>query len=91
MRYELSKSAAHIRALVDTDLLSANKRIVNLGLELMGARTMQRLAAENDARGHLAPSGAEFNRISREESLRAALQWRDAKFGEGIAPLQRGP
>ena len=39
-------------AMIDPDLLSANKRIINLGLELMGARTLQRLAAENDARGH---------------------------------------
>ncbi len=38
------------------DLLAANKRIINLGLELMGARTLQRLACENDARGHLAAS-----------------------------------
>lgn len=37
-------------ALVDAELLSANKRIVNLALELMGARSLQRLAAELDAR-----------------------------------------
>ena len=43
-------------ALVDRELLAANKRAVNLGLELMGARTMQRLAVEIDARGHLAES-----------------------------------
>ena len=36
----------------DPDLLSANKRIINTGLELMGARTLQRIAAENDVRGH---------------------------------------
>ena len=40
-------------ALVDADLLSAQKRIVNLGLELMGARTMQRIASEMDACAHL--------------------------------------
>lgn len=39
---------------IDPDLLSANKRIVNLGLELIGARTLQRMAAENDGRAHLA-------------------------------------
>jgi len=39
-------------AMIDPDLLSTNKRIVNLGLELMGAQTLQRLAAENDARAH---------------------------------------
>lgn len=36
--------------MIDTELLSANKRIVNIALELMGARTMQRFGSENDAR-----------------------------------------
>ncbi len=76
--------------MIDTDLLSANKRIVNLALELMGARTMQRLAIENDARAHLAPSVREFGRISREQGLKAALHWRDAKFGDGRARVE-GP
>ncbi|GAB4329486.1 MAG: crotonase/enoyl-CoA hydratase family protein [Dehalococcoidia bacterium] len=77
-------------AMIDTDLLTANKRIINLGLELMGARTLQRLAAENDARAHLAPSVREFARIAREEGLKAALHWRDAKFGDGRARVE-GP
>lgn len=70
-------------AMIDTELLSANKRIVNLQLELMGARTIQRMAAENDARAHLAPSVREFGRIAQEQGLKAALQWRDGKFGDG--------
>jgi len=69
-------------AMIDTELLSANKRIINLGLELMGARTLQRLATENDARAHLAPSVSEFSMRAREEGLKAALQWRDSKFGD---------
>ena len=72
-------------AMIDSELLSSNKRIVNLGLELMGARTMQRLAAENDSRAHLAPSVREFGRIAGEQGLRAALAWRDGKFGDGRA------
>ncbi len=77
-------------AMIDTDLLSANKRIVNLGLELMGARTMQRIASENDARAHLAPSVREFGRIAGEQGLKAALHWRDARFGDGRARVE-GP
>jgi enoyl-CoA hydratase len=77
-------------AMIDAELLSANKRIVNVGLELMGARTMQRLGAENDARAHLAPSVREFGRIASEEGLKAALHWRDAKFGDGRARVE-GP
>lgn len=77
-------------AMIDIELLSANKRIVNLALELMGARTMQRIAAENDARAHLAPSVREFGRIAAEQGLKAALHWRDAKFGDGRARVE-GP
>jgi enoyl-CoA hydratase len=72
-------------AMIDPHLLSANKRACNLALELMGARTMQRLAAEIDARSHQAPAVAEFGRISREQGLKAALEWRDTKFGDGRA------
>ena len=77
-------------ALIDPALLAANKRIVNVGLELMGARTLQRLAAENDARGHLATSAQEFLRQARDGGLVAALRERDAKFGDGRARVQ-GP
>lgn len=72
-------------ALIDTELLAANKRICNIALELMGARTVQRMAAEMDGRAHQAPSVAEFGRISREKGLKPALEWRDSKFGDGRA------
>jgi len=77
-------------ALVDADLLAANKRIINLGLELMGARTLQRLAAENDARGHLAASARGFVKTAAEKGLKTALKERDAKFGDGRARVN-GP
>ena len=72
-------------AMLDYELLAAQKRQVNLGLELMGARTLQRLAAEIDSRGHQAPSSQEFDRISKEQGLKSALEWRDTKFGDGRA------
>jgi enoyl-CoA hydratase len=71
-------------ALIDADLLSANKRIVNIGLELMGMRTLQRMAAEMDARGHLAASRTEFNETVRTEGLKEAVHRRDGPFGDGI-------
>ena len=77
-------------ALIDPDLLAANKRIVNLGLELMGARTLQRLAAENDGRAHLAPGTARFRRVAKQQGLRAALAERDRQFGDGRARVD-GP
>ncbi|HXX48966.1 MAG TPA: crotonase/enoyl-CoA hydratase family protein [Myxococcota bacterium] len=72
-------------AQIDPDLLAANKRIINLGLELMGARTLQRLACENDARGHLAESARAFMKKAGEKGLKTALTERDAKFGDGRA------
>lgn len=67
-------------SLIDVDLLAANKRICQAAMELMGARTIQRMAAETDARAHLAPAAAEFRRIAREEGLKAAVAWRDGRF-----------
>ena len=77
-------------ALIDPDVLAANKRIINLGLELMGARTLQRLAVENDARGHTAQAARAFFRQARDEGLRQALQDRDGPFGDGRARVD-GP
>lgn len=72
-------------ALIDVDLLAANKRIINLGLEIMGARTLQRLACENDGRAHRAPSARGFGKTVAEKGLKAAFAERDGKFGDGRA------
>jgi enoyl-CoA hydratase len=77
-------------ALIDPDLLAANKRIINLALELQGARTLQRLAAENDARGHNTRGADEYRRAFRERGLADALKERDQKFGDGRARVN-GP
>lgn len=77
-------------AMIDSDLLSANKRVINIGLELMGARTLQRMAAENDARGHKAASAAGFTKTAMEKGLKEAFAERDMKFGDGRARV-RGP
>ena len=79
------EALANRMAQIDHHLLAANKRACNLALEMMGARTMQRIAAELDARSHQAPAVKEFNRISREEGHKAALEWRDTRFGDGRA------
>lgn len=71
-------------ALVDTDLLTCNKRIVNMGLELMGARTLQRVAAEMDARGHLAKSREEFRKNAMEHGIKEAVRMRDGPFGDDL-------
>ena len=50
----------------------------------MGARTLQRLAAENDARGHLAKSRGEFRKAVMEKGVKEAVRERDEPFGDGL-------
>jgi enoyl-CoA hydratase len=77
-------------ASIDHHLLAANKRIVNLGLELMGARTLQRLSAEMDARAHLAPGTRAYYDDVKTLGLTKAFAQRDARFGDGRARVN-GP
>jgi len=67
--------------LIDTDLLAANKRIINLGLEMMGARTLQRSAIDADARGHLSSSAVQYRALAKSGGLKAAVQERNKIFG----------
>jgi enoyl-CoA hydratase len=67
-------------ALIGRDLLVANKRVVNTGVELMGRSQLQRFAAVNDAIGHRAPSAVAFNERIGEVGLRRAVKERDAAF-----------
>ena len=75
-------------ALIDTDLLAANKRITNLGMEMMGAQVLQRLAAENDARAHRSEAVRGFGRTVRDVGLKEVLRRRDEPFGAGTTSVQ---
>jgi enoyl-CoA hydratase len=75
---------------IDPEMLSTNKRIINVGMELMGATTLQRLAAENDARAHTTQAARDVFKQIRTEGLRAALRDRDAPFGDSRARVN-GP
>ncbi|MDR7156491.1 enoyl-CoA hydratase [Sphingobium xenophagum] len=81
---------AHVEALarriaaISPDLLACNKRVVNLGLELMGAKTLQRLASELDARGHLSAGRLKFRQSIEDLGLKEAVRRRDAAFGDGM-------
>ena len=74
---------------VDAELLAANKRVVNIALELTGARTMQRMATEMDARAHLNPTLQGFRNDVAELGLKAALKRRDEPFGDGMVRLNK--
>jgi enoyl-CoA hydratase len=81
---EAAGALAQRLALIDADVLAGNKRIVNMAMELMGARTMQRFAAETDARGHLAAAARAFTATAKAEGLSRAFKLRDAPFGDGM-------
>lgn len=74
-------------ALIDHHVLSCNKRVLNMGLELMGAKTLQRFAGEMDARGHKAPAGKIFNKNFKEHGLKGAFQIRDEPFGDSMVSV----
>ncbi len=77
-----------VRALasVAPDLLAANKQTVNQAYEIMGFRTALQTGWQWHAlSGHLRPGAQDFSRISREQGLKAAIEWRDAAFkAEGL-------
>ena len=75
---------------VDAEILSAHKRVVNMQMELAGAKQSQRYAAELDARAHLSqgPRRRQFKADMAEKGLKEALANRDAPFGKGRVELR---
>jgi enoyl-CoA hydratase len=67
-------------ALIGRDLLVANKRVVNMGVDLMGRAQLQRFAALHDAIGHRAPEAIAFSERIGQIGLREAVRERDARF-----------
>jgi enoyl-CoA hydratase len=78
---------AHRMALIGRDLLVANKRVVNMGIELMGRTQLQKFAALNDAIGHRSPEALAFSDRIGELGLRAAVRERDAEYDALERPL----
>ncbi|MCC7123142.1 MAG: crotonase/enoyl-CoA hydratase family protein [Gammaproteobacteria bacterium] len=74
---------------VDHELLTTQKRIVNVAMELAGARSLQRMAVEMNARSHTAngPRRAQFAADLAQHGLKEALRNRDAPFGDGMVRL----
>jgi enoyl-CoA hydratase len=67
-------------ALIGRDLLAANKRVVNQGVELMGRSQLQQFAALSDAVAHRAPDVQAFTARSAEVGLKEAVRERDSRF-----------
>lgn len=75
---------------VDAEILATHKRVVNMQMELAGAKQSQRYAAELDARAHLSqgPRRSRFKQDMAEKGLKEALANRDAPFGKGRVSLR---
>jgi enoyl-CoA hydratase len=73
-------------ALVGRDVLTANKRVVNEGVELMGRSQLQRFAALNDAVAHRSREARAFTARAAEVGLKEAVRERDAPFDAGEDP-----
>jgi enoyl-CoA hydratase len=73
-------------ALVGRDVLTANKRVVNEGVELMGRSRLQRFAALNDAVAHRSREARAFTARAAEVGLKQAVRERDALFDASEDP-----
>ena len=77
-------------ACVDAEILATHKRVINMQMELAGAKTSQRYAAELDARAHLSqgPRRSKFRQDMAELGLKDALRNRDEPFGTSRVTLR---
>ena len=73
---------------ISPDLLAANKASVNQAYEMMGFKTALSMGWSWHAlSSRLRPGAGDFGRISRENGLKAALEWRDGAFRKEGFPL----
>jgi enoyl-CoA hydratase len=74
-------------ALIPSELLQLNKRIVHRQMDVMGLRTGIRAGTELCALGTHTGAMQQFINATREKGLTGALQERDAPFGDYRTPL----
>jgi enoyl-CoA hydratase len=67
-------------ALISRDILTANKTVLNFGIDLMGRRQLQRFAASQDAIAHASAESLSFSARISEVGLTEALAERNARF-----------
>lgn len=74
-------------AKIDWQLLAAQKRVVNVGLEAMGMHTVHRVAALLDTLGLQSPTARELSRTDPAELVAKYVARRDEVFGRGLASV----
>jgi enoyl-CoA hydratase len=85
---ELDAAAAALArdiAVIDPRLVQQTKRAINRTFEIMGLVDALEAALDIDLaiEGAGSPDKIEFMKIARKDGLRAAITWRDARFGKG--------
>ncbi|MEM7564651.1 MAG: enoyl-CoA hydratase/isomerase family protein, partial [Pseudomonadota bacterium] len=75
---------AHEVALMDPDSVRETKKAVNHTYEIMGLEQSLRMAAETSIRLETLETELrrEFNRILREDGMKAALAWRESRIAQ---------
>lgn len=73
-------------ALTGSELLAANKAVINHGVDLMGRANLQHVSSMADAIGHQSPDTLEFWKVATDEGLKAALKRRDDPY-RALEPL----
>jgi len=76
-------------AMVPGELLFLNKYACNRSMEIMGMRVAMEFVGKLHDYSHTFDSVREFGRVSQEKGLKAALEWRDGKFGDDYRSLKK--
>jgi enoyl-CoA hydratase len=82
---EAALAMARDMAVMDPAKLAMTKVSINRTYDRMGMRDALREALDMDVliTTLVTPEGEEFKRIMREDGLKAAVKWRDSRFGAG--------
>jgi len=77
-------------AIADPEISAASKRVINAAMELAGARTLQKISTEADARAHLSqgPGRQTWKANVKQYGVREAIRMRDATYGDGTIRLR---
>ncbi len=76
-------------AMIPAELLFLNKFACNKSYEIMGMRAAQEYGQLIHDYGQMYEDVQEFGKMNKEKGLRAALEWRDNKFGNDIRNLRK--
>ncbi len=80
---EETEKFAQRMALIETDLIMMTKRNINRQMEVMGFRLgTEQISVDMLTAASTRPSAGEFAKMVQEKGLKAALDWRDGRFGD---------